>query len=72
MTGGSKGTERELGVSVKINLGVRREEKCNILFFRLPTQNELLLFSYLDFNGFIFSNRGAKRLARNRFPFPPT
>ena len=28
-----------------------REEKCNILFFRLPEQTELLPFSYLDFNG---------------------
>ena len=40
-----------MGVGDKTKLGVGREEKCNILFFRLPEQTELLPFSYLDFNG---------------------
>ena len=37
-------------MSDKTRLGVGREEKCNILFFRLPAKNELLLFSYLGFS----------------------
>ena len=40
-----------MGVGDKTKLGVGREERCNILFFRLPEQTELLPFSYLDFNG---------------------
>ena len=40
-----------MGVGDKTKLGLGREEKCNILFFRLPEQTELLPFSYLDFNG---------------------
>ena len=46
----SAGTERELGASAKTKLGVGREEKCNILFFRLPEQTELYLFSFSGFN----------------------
>ena len=37
-------------MSDKTRLGVGREEKCNILFFRLLAQNELLFFSYLGFS----------------------
>ena len=62
-----------MGVGDKTKLGVGREEKCNILFFRLPEQTELLPFSYLDFNGVFkgfFEKRVAKRLARKTFPPP--
>ena len=82
MTGRNEGTERELGMSDKTRLGVGREEKCNILFFRLPTKNELLLFSYLGFSSVFLKgseNKVAERLARNHFPLhtlvsppPPT
>ena len=71
MTGRNEGTERELGMSDKTRLGVGREEKCNILFFRLPTKNELLLFSYLGFSSVFLKgseNKVAERLARNHFP----
>ena len=47
----SAGIEKEMGVGDKTKLGVGREEKCNILFYRLHEQTELLPFSYLDFNG---------------------
>lgn len=50
MTGRNEGTERELGMSDKTRLGVGREEKCNILFFRLLAQNELLFLRYLGFS----------------------